>query len=96
MGPTFPGINLDKILPPVDPETQLYGLENRKMILLGTGKFSDTDSSSGWLFTEFKKKMFKHTSSKILRGAHQWEKLNETRLLPCCIREKFLVKNFIP
>ena len=62
------GLILIKYYLSVDPETQLYRLENRINDPLRYWKISDTDllARKEWdVFTEFKKQMFKHTSSKI-------------------------------
>ncbi len=62
------GLILIKYYLSVDPETQLYRLENRINNPLSYWKISDTDirARKEWhVFTEYKKQMFKHTSSKI-------------------------------
>ena len=62
------GLILIKYYLSVDPETQLYRLENRINDPLSYWKISDTDirARKEWhVFTEYKKQMFKHTSSKI-------------------------------
>ncbi|MFL2836035.1 MAG: polyphosphate kinase [Alphaproteobacteria bacterium] len=62
------GLILIKYYLSVDPETQLYRLENRINDPLSYWKISDTDirARKEWhAFTEYKKQMFKHTSSKI-------------------------------
>ena len=62
------GLILIKYYLSVDPETQLYRLENRINDPLRYWKISDTDirARKKWhVFTEYKKQMFKHTSSKI-------------------------------
>ena len=62
------GLILIKYYLSVDPETQLYRLENRINDPLSYWKISATDirARKKWdVFTEYKKQMFKHTSSKI-------------------------------
>ena len=85
----------------MDPETQLYRLENRINDPLRYWKISDTDllARKEWdVFTEFKKQMFKHTSSKI----SPWVVINgnikrEARLTSMLyLVRKFLGKNYIP
>ena len=85
----------------VDPETQLYRLENRINDPLSYWKISDTDirARKKWdVFTEYKKQMFKHTSSKI----SPWVVINgneklEARLTSMLyLVRKFLGKDYIP
>ena len=95
------GLILIKYYLSVDPETQLYRLENRINDPLRYWKISDTDllARKKWdVFTEFKKQMFKHTSSKI----SPWVVINgnikrEARLTSMLyLVRKFLGKNYIP
>lgn len=95
------GLILIKYYLSVDPETQLYRLENRINDPLRYWKISDTDllARKEWdVFTEFKKQMFKHTSSKI----SPWVVINgnikrEARLTSMLyLVRKFLGKNYIP
>ena len=95
------GLILIKYYLSVDPETQLYRLENRINDPLRYWKISDTDllARKEWdVFTEFKKQMFKHTSSKI----SPWVVINgnikrEARLTSMLyLVRKLLGKNYIP
>lgn len=95
------GLILIKYYLSVDPETQLYRLENRINDPLSYWKISDTDirARKEWhVFTEYKKQMFKHTSSKI----SPWVVINgnikrEARLTSMLyLVRKFLGKNYIP
>ena len=95
------GLILIKYYLSVDPETQLYRLENRINDPLRYWKISDTDllARKEWdVFTEFKKQMFKHTSSKI----SPWVVINgnvkrEARLTSMLyLVRKFLGKEYIP
>ena len=95
------GLILIKYYLSVDPETQLYRLENRINDPLRYWKISDTDllARKEWdVFTEFKKQMFKHTSSKI----SPWVVINgnvkrEARLTSMLyLVRKFIGKDYIP
>ena len=95
------GLILIKYYLSVDPETQLYRLENRINDPLRYWKISDTDllARKEWdVFTEFKKQMFKHTSSKLSPGVGISGNIKrEARLTSMLyLVRKFLGKNYIP